>query len=65
MTAATSDGLPPQAPTSNPVLATLQRIGRSLMLPIAVMPAAGLLIRLGSDDVLGARTPGDTTQHGL
>ncbi|HZU57124.1 MAG TPA: PTS transporter subunit EIIC [Actinocrinis sp.] len=65
MTAATADGLPPQAPTSNPVLATLQRIGRSLMLPIAVMPAAGLLIRLGSDDILGARTPGDTTQHGL
>jgi len=65
MTAATSDGLPPAAPTSNPILATLQRIGRSLMLPIAVMPAAGLLIRLGSDDVLGARTPGDNTQHGL
>jgi PTS system N-acetylglucosamine-specific IIC component len=35
------------------------------MLPIAVMPAAGLLIRLGSDDVLGARTPGVTGQHGL
>jgi PTS system N-acetylglucosamine-specific IIC component len=65
MTAATADGLPPAAPTSNPVLATLQRIGRSLMLPIAVMPAAGLLIRLGSDDVLGIRTPGDTTEHGL
>ena len=65
MTAATADGLPPQAPTSNAILATLQRIGRSLMLPIAVMPAAGLLIRLGSDDVLGARTPGDPTEHGL
>ena len=66
MTSATAaDGLPPAAPTSNPVLATLQRIGRSLMLPIAVMPAAGLLIRLGSDDVLGERTPGDPTQHGL
>ncbi len=65
MTSATADGLPPAAPTSNPILATLQRIGRSLMLPIAVMPAAGLLIRLGSDDVLGERTPGDTTQHGL
>jgi N-acetylglucosamine PTS system EIICBA or EIICB component len=65
MTAATADGLPPAAPTSNPILATLQRIGRSLMLPIAVMPAAGLLIRLGSDDILGERTPGDNTQHGL
>jgi PTS system N-acetylglucosamine-specific IIC component len=65
MTAASADGLPPAAPTSNAILATLQRIGRSLMLPIAVMPAAGLLIRLGSDDVLGERTPGDNTQHGL
>jgi PTS system N-acetylglucosamine-specific IIC component len=31
----------------------LQRIGRSLMLPIAVLPAAGLLLRLGQDDLLG------------
>ncbi len=29
----------------------LQRIGKSLMLPIAVMPAAGLLLRLGAPDV--------------
>jgi N-acetylglucosamine PTS system EIICBA or EIICB component len=29
------------------MFATLQKIGRSLMLPIAVMPAAGLLLRLG------------------
>ena len=66
MTAASADGLPPAAPTSSAILATLQRIGRSLMLPIAVMPAAGLLIRLGSDDVLGERaTPADPTQHGL
>ncbi|MBA9007876.1 PTS transporter subunit EIIC [Thermomonospora cellulosilytica] len=34
-------------------LAVLQRIGRSLMLPIAVLPAAGLLLRLGQPDVLG------------
>ncbi|MDX3661937.1 PTS transporter subunit EIIC [Streptomyces sp. ID05-26A] len=34
-------------------LATLQRFGRSLMLPIAVLPAAGLLLRLGQDDLLG------------
>ena len=41
MTSATAaDGLPPAAPTSNPILATLQRIGRSLMLPIAVMTPA-------------------------
>ncbi|MFG2002354.1 PTS transporter subunit EIIC [Spirillospora sp. NPDC048911] len=33
--------------------AILQRIGRSLMLPIAVLPAAGILLRLGQDDLLG------------
>jgi PTS system N-acetylglucosamine-specific IIC component len=31
----------------------LQRIGRSLMMPIAVLPAAGLLFRFGQDDLLG------------
>ncbi|GAE93214.1 PTS system [Gracilibacillus boraciitolerans JCM 21714] len=31
----------------------LQRIGKSLMLPIAVLPAAALLLRLGQDDLLG------------
>jgi PTS system, glucose subfamily, IIA component len=30
----------------------LQRLGKSLMLPIAVLPAAGLLNRLGASDVL-------------
>ncbi|WP_410654843.1 PTS transporter subunit EIIC [Amycolatopsis sp. lyj-112] len=34
-------------------LAGLQRFGRSLMLPIAALPAAGLLLRLGQDDLLG------------
>lgn len=34
-------------------LAGLQRFGRSLMLPIATLPAAGLLNRLGEDDMLG------------
>ncbi|TKG64859.1 PTS transporter subunit EIIC [Prauserella endophytica] len=34
-------------------LAGLQRFGRSLMLPIATLPAAGLLSRLGQDDMLG------------
>jgi len=33
--------------------AGLQRFGRSLMLPIATLPAAGLLLRLGQDDLLG------------
>ena len=34
-------------------MAGLQRFGRSLMLPIATLPAAGLLSRLGQDDLLG------------
>jgi hypothetical protein len=33
--------------------AVLQRIGRSLMLPIAGLPAAALLLRLDQDDLLG------------
>lgn len=33
--------------------AQLQRLGRSLMLPIAVLPAAALLARLGQPDLLG------------
>ena len=49
-----SDGLPPMAATKNPVMAVLQRIGRSLMMPIAVLPAAGLLLRFGQPDLLGA-----------
>lgn len=35
------------------LLQGLQKIGRSLQLPIAVLPAAGLLLRLGQDDVFG------------
>ena len=33
------------------MLQFLQRIGKALMLPIAVLPAAGLLLRLGQPDV--------------
>ncbi|MFE9489349.1 PTS transporter subunit EIIC [Streptomyces sp. NPDC006641] len=35
------------------VMSVMQRIGRSLMLPVAVLPAAALLVRLGNDDMLG------------
>jgi N-acetylglucosamine PTS system EIICBA or EIICB component len=35
-------------------LARLQRLGRSLMLPIAVLPAAALLQRMGQGDLLGS-----------
>ncbi|MEV8308393.1 PTS transporter subunit EIIC [Streptomyces flavidovirens] len=34
-------------------MAVMQRIGRSLMLPVAVLPAAALLVRLGNADMLG------------
>ncbi|MFC4613122.1 PTS transporter subunit EIIC [Cellulomonas algicola] len=37
-----------------PGLPQFQRIGRSLMLPIASLPAAALLLRLGQADMLGA-----------
>ncbi|MEV7613489.1 PTS transporter subunit EIIC [Streptomyces sp. NPDC089799] len=35
-------------------MAVMQRIGRSLMLPVAVLPAAALLVRLGDKDMLGS-----------
>jgi len=35
------------------LLANLQKIGGALMLPIAVLPIAGLLLRLGQPDLLG------------
>jgi PTS system N-acetylglucosamine-specific IIC component len=39
--------------SKNRGLAGIQRLGRSLMLPIATLPAAGLLLRLGQSDMLG------------
>ncbi|MDA2810248.1 PTS transporter subunit EIIC [Nocardiopsis sp. RSe5-2] len=39
------------------LLGLLQRIGRSLMMPIAVLPAAAILLRLGQGDMLGANGP--------
>ncbi|GAA2745488.1 PTS transporter subunit EIIC [Kitasatospora cinereorecta] len=51
---------PAAAPSPKPgkklgqnVLQGLQKIGRSLQLPIAVLPAAGLLLGLGQDNVIG------------
>ncbi|WP_338838018.1 N-acetylglucosamine-specific PTS transporter subunit IIBC [Kurthia gibsonii] len=35
------------------MLAFLQKIGKSLMFPIATLPAAAILVRFGSDDMLG------------
>ncbi|MFI6501593.1 PTS transporter subunit EIIC [Nonomuraea typhae] len=36
------------------VVSVLQRLGRSLMLPIAALPAAAVLMRFGQPDMLGA-----------
>lgn len=43
----------PQSSRRIPGFAQLQRLGKSLMLPIAVLPAAGILLRLGQPDLLG------------
>src|SRR6476646_5776956 len=53
-----SDAAKPQGAAAKsgrqfPGFAQLQRLGKSLMLPIAVLPAAGILLRLGQDDLLG------------
>jgi len=43
---------------TRPGLGVLQRLGRSLMLPIAALPVAALLLRLGQPDMLGAGDSG-------
>jgi hypothetical protein len=53
----TAEKAPGKAPGkdkgSGKALQNMQRFGRSLMLPIAALPAAALLLRLGQDDLLG------------
>lgn len=49
---------PPAGADSRPGLGALQRLGRSLMLPIAALPVAALLLRLGQPDMLGAGDKG-------
>src|SRR5688572_12131958 len=51
------------APRRRLNLAGLQRLGRSLMLPIAALPAAGLLLRLGQADMLGRFAPLETVAN--
>jgi PTS system N-acetylglucosamine-specific IIC component len=49
-------------------LGALQPLGRALMLPIAVLPVAGLLLRLGQPDMLGiafVAAAGDAIFHNL
>ena len=46
----------------------LQPLGRALMLPIAVLPVAGLILRLGQPDLLGipfVAAAGDAIFHNL
>ncbi|WP_304451676.1 PTS transporter subunit EIIC [Nocardiopsis sp. YSL2] len=51
---AESAGTAKAAKRPSSTLAVLQRLGRSLMMPIAVLPAAAILLRLGQPDLLGA-----------
>ncbi|MFI8568887.1 PTS transporter subunit EIIC [Rhodococcus sp. NPDC078407] len=53
MTPKNTDSVDTEPKKDSRSLAGLQRFGRSLMLPIAVLPAAGILLRLGQDDLLG------------
>ncbi|TLQ39493.1 hypothetical protein FEF34_39130 [Streptomyces marianii] len=42
-----------ESPAGHTTTARLRRMGQGIALPIAAMPAAGLLLRLGQDDLLG------------
>lgn len=53
MSASTAAGAAKKGGGGQSAFAILQRIGKSLMLPISVLPAAGLLLRLGQGDLLG------------
>ncbi|WP_327414233.1 PTS transporter subunit EIIC [Streptomyces sp. NBC_01233] len=50
----------PQPKRWNGLFQGLQKMGRSLQLPIAVLPAAGILTRLGQPDVFGVEGLGWT-----
>ncbi|MEU1538293.1 PTS transporter subunit EIIC [Actinacidiphila glaucinigra] len=54
MTTATASAAPAAKKRGSGLFQGLQKVGRSLQLPIAVLPAAGLLLRLGQPDVFGA-----------
>ena len=54
MSTADASAAPPATSWKDRInLAPVQRFGRSLMLPIASLPAAALLLRLGQPDLLG------------
>ncbi|MFG2634284.1 PTS transporter subunit EIIC [Streptomyces sp. NPDC048362] len=56
MSTATETAAPAAKPAKkrgSGLLQGLQKVGRSLQLPIAVLPAAGIMVRLGQDDIFG------------
>ncbi|MHC0433957.1 PTS transporter subunit EIIC [Streptomyces sp. O3] len=53
MSTATAPAAPAKKKWGSGLFQGLQKVGRSLQLPIAVLPAAGILLRLGQDDVFG------------
>ncbi|MFI7356926.1 PTS transporter subunit EIIC [Streptomyces avidinii] len=57
---ATSAPAVPQPNWRNSLFQALQKMGRSLQLPIAVLPAAGILNRFGQPDMFGAQGLGWT-----
>ncbi|WP_399013966.1 PTS transporter subunit EIIC [Streptomyces sp. FIT100] len=54
VTTASAATAPPAKKWGSGLFQGLQKVGRSLQLPIAVLPAAGILLRLGQPDVFGA-----------
>jgi PTS system N-acetylglucosamine-specific IIC component len=53
MSTTTATAAPPAKKRGSGLFQGLQKVGRSLQLPIAVLPAAGILLRFGQDDVFG------------
>ncbi|MEU0943749.1 PTS transporter subunit EIIC [Streptomyces canus] len=53
MSTATAPSAAPPKKRGSGLVQGLQKVGRSLQLPIAVLPAAGILLRLGQADVFG------------
>ncbi|MEU7555284.1 PTS transporter subunit EIIC [Streptomyces sp. NPDC044571] len=53
MSVSSAAAAPPEPRWWNGLFQGLQKMGRSLQLPIAVLPAAGILNRLGQPDVFG------------
>ncbi|MEU8764427.1 PTS transporter subunit EIIC [Streptomyces sp. NPDC048659] len=58
MTTATAPAakLAPPGKKRAKIMPVMQRIGRSLMLPVATLPAAALMLRLGKEDLLGSES---------